>query len=162
MRTQTFIATVLSIMLLTGCMTGNNTASARDKKGSIAQTMLQFKGIDDVEYIEISGPLLGLGKLLAKDALDDIPVKHVKGICILEAEGAADNVRQEILDKIGKALDDYEIIMSAKDDGDDVSIYAKTDGDKINELVLFVKSEATVIALNGNISFDEISAALSE
>ena len=161
MRTRTFITTTLCIILLTGCI-GNNTTAARNRNTSIVQTLSQFKGIDDVEYLDISGPLLGIGKLFAKDALDGVPMNKIKSINILEAEGAADNVREEIIEKVGKALTGYEILMSAKDDGDDVTIYADMDDDIINELILFVKNEATVIALSGKLSLKDVSKLIND
>lgn len=143
-------------MLLTGCMGCGSTTEAREKKGDIAQTMAQFKGIDDVEFLEIDGPLLGIGKLIAKEAKENLPTKNVKSICILDAESASDMVRQDIIDKMDRALSGYDLLMSAKDDGDDVTIYAKTDGDTIRELVVYVRNDVTVIALSGKISMEEI------
>jgi len=155
MKTKSIITLFICAVLLTGCACNNNSA-AKTAKSEVVSAMAQFKGTDNVEVLEFSGPVLGLGKLMLQQATEGIDTKSIKKVCILTGSDADESTRESIMNSISNSLNGYELLLSAKDAEDKVDIYTKMDGDFIKELILFVKNEATVIALTGNMSLDDI------
>jgi len=149
---------MICAVLLTGCAC-NKSDAKNTSKSDFVTAMSSFRGQSNVHYIELSGGLLNLGKAF----LDETPVKgissKVKKLSVLTAEEASLEKKEEIFSKLDRALDGHELMLSAKDDGDNVDIYALlADSDSvIKELVIYVKSEATVVALTGNISMDDLA-----
>lgn len=85
-------------------------------------------------------------------------INGIKNICIIEYDDCTIGVKDRFNSKVSALLDDSQMLMQARDDGDNVNIYGAVsdDSDKVTDLILYVPSDNTLICLFGTISVDAV------
>jgi len=163
MKTTKLLAVALASLMIVGCANNSKKSQKIAAESEITNIMKSFDGIEDVEYLEIGGPMLGFAKL----ALNATPLKSISSdlskVRILEFDDAEDGVISEISGKVKAALEPYELLVSARDGEDSIEIYANMDeNDKITELVLYTGSENAIIAVTGEIDPEDVAKVVDE
>lgn len=118
---------------------------------------------DGVDVVKI-GPLgMGLIRMAARVSADSdketlevlSSIKGLKNLTILDFEDAPR--RAEIAERIEKLLQDNNLILEAKDDGETVRIYGLEEGRYLKDCVIY-SSDGTLIFARGKVDIDRIMA----
>ena len=154
-----FIAILTLAVLMIGVVPA---LSAKDKKkeiktSDITTIVSDYRGKDGFTVFSIGKFGMSMVSKLAKIADDPEAVKIMKGLdkmVIVEYCDAEQAVKDEFTAKISKALKGAETIMSVKDGGESMNMYGSISdkGDTIDDLIIFVPEESTLICFFGKIS----------
>jgi hypothetical protein len=94
-----------------------------------------------------------------KDSKDEILqlVKDIKGLKILVNDKEGIKYYNEAIKKI--PTNDYELLLSVKDEAENVKFFTKGSGDNINELLLLIggKSNFVLMSFVGNLDLNKIA-----
>lgn len=118
---------------------------------------------DDEEFtmVYVSPKMFELFATVAGDELDaelKSLVKDLKGLKVLKTETNAVQVYKDAVKKI--PTNEYELLMTARDDGQNIKVLTKTKGnDIIEELLLLVggKDEFVLVSFVGNINLNDLA-----
>ncbi len=122
--------------------------------------------LDDERFtvVYISSKMFSiLGKLKIDDLQDEEAqaviemVQDLRGLRVLTTEETPNKFYQEAINKINTK--EYEVLMTVRDEGENVQFLIKDEGDQINELLLLVGGEDEFVMLSfiGTIDLDKIS-----
>lgn len=90
-------------------------------------------------------------------------VKDLEGLKVLKTETNALQVYKDAIKKI--PTNEYELLMTARDDGQNIKVLTKTKGDDIiEELLLLVggKDEFVLVSFVGNINLNDLAKVASK
>lgn len=134
--------------------------------GEVAGLVREYRHKDGFEVVSAGGFVLGLLKMAAKasaESREDREVleimDHLDRVVVVEYEGADQGVRSSFERKVSAILDDAEKIVEVKDDGDSLNVYGtmSKNGDRIEDIVIFIPEDCAMICLFGSISTDKIA-----
>lgn len=149
----------LLIIVLTGFLSPLNAQS-----DAITKYFDQYVNDDRFTVVYISPKMFEvLGKLDLEELKDEEAqmimdvVKDLKGLRVLTTEISPQKFYEEAKSKINTK--EYEILLTVRDDGENVQFLIKDEGDTINELLLLVGGEDEFVMLSfvGDIDLDKIS-----
>ena len=117
-----------------------------------------------LDVVSIGGIGLSLAKWAAKHD-DDVDIAAlaaidgVKRLMVVSYEDCPTALRDRFDRKIQNTLNGCELLMEAKDDGSDMSIYGdmSEDGSRIGDIVMYSPSESALICVFGSISADALA-----
>jgi hypothetical protein len=147
-------------------------APAQNAPSAIDKYFKQYVDDDRFTVVYVSSKLLGMFQKLNVQGLemDDRETKAIidlasdlDGIRILVAEQDAGALYKEAKSKINTK--EYEVLMTVRDEGENVEFLIKDDGDKtIHELLLMVggTDEFVLMSFVGRINLDKISQLITE
>lgn len=147
-------------------------AQAQNTTSAIDKYFKQYVDDDRFTVVYVSSKLLGMFQKLNINGLnmDDQETKAIidlasdlEGIRILVAEQDAAQFYKEAKSKINTK--EYEVLMTVRDEGQNVEFLIRDDGDKIiHELLLMVggDDEFVLMSFVGKISLDKISKLITE
>ncbi len=144
-------------------------AGARAKKarsGELIGLVKNYKHEDGFEVVSVGSLGMGLMKMIArasaeteedKAAIDVI--KDIGKVVVVEYSDADSGRRDSFNSRIAKVLDGAEKIVEVKDDGETVNIYGTSadDGESIDDIVIFIPEDCTLVCLFGTISSKNIA-----
>ena len=121
---------------------------------------------DNFTVVYISAKMFDMLGKLEIDELDDVEakavmevVKDMRGLRVLTTDVNPKQFYKEAINTIDTK--EYEILMTVRDDGDDIQFLIKDDGDNevIQELLLVVggEDEFVMVSFVGNLSINKIS-----
>lgn len=137
-----------------------------NKVQALVKEYRQYDGFDNVTM----GPLaLSLLKTIALSDADldreDREVlrsfSKIRRLTVLDFEDADAVVKERFVKKVQKALKGMELILEAKDDGDQLSIYGIDDGSQISDCILW-NPNSTLICVKGSVTLDKLMAAVND
>ena len=141
-------------------------ASARSLKNKMNAVVSEFRNCDGVEVIKIGSLPLAIARTAANFSTDldsdDIAalslISGVKGLLVMEFDDCSTSMKNRINNKIAKVLKGTEMLMSAKDDDDTVTIhgYVSEDGTYLDDLIIVTGEE--LVCIYGRISMQDLSA----
>lgn len=108
--------------------------------------------------------MLEIENMVDEDDAEDVDLKelremigNIKGLRILETDKNPEMYYKEAVNKINTK--DYELLVSVRDEGENVRIWTKTSGNVVNELFLLVggKEEFVMLSFVGDINLKSIS-----
>lgn len=117
--------------------------------------------------VYVSSKLFQMVSRLDLQAIDDIDDKEakiamevlsqLKGLRVLTTEVTPQTFYKEALQRL--KVDDYEVLLTVRDEDENVRIWVKDEGEVINELLLLVggNDEFVLLSLIGNIDLNKIS-----
>ena len=120
---------------------------------------------DDFTMVYVSPKMFKIGAKVAGDELDaelQSLMKDLKGLKVLRTEKDASAVYKSALNKL--PTNEYEILMTARDEGQNVKILTKTKSDDIiEELLLLVggEDEFILVSFIGNINLNDLAKVAS-
>lgn len=139
--------------------------SANAQVDAIDRFFESYQDDDDFTMVFVSPKMFEMIATGAGEALDDELqglVKSLKGLKVLRTEKDAKAVYKAALNKL--PTNEYEILMTARDDGQNVKILTKTRGDDvIEELLLLVggADEFILVSFVGNINLNDLAKVAS-
>ncbi len=116
--------------------------SKRDNMTSVVISKKMFQLVSSVPDLEIN--LEGM-------------TDKIEGLYVLTT-GDATNMK-DLKAEMSKTVDSgYELLMTVKDDGDDINMYIKQEGELIKEFLMLIEeqSDCTLISIDGSFTMDEI------
>lgn len=139
-------------------------ASAQDTD-AIDRFFTQYQDDEDFTMVYVSPKMFKMVAKVAEGEMDaelESLVNDLKGLKILQTEVNAAARYKEAIKKIPTS--EYEILMTARDDGQDIKILTKTQGeDIIQELLLLVggSDEFILVSFVGNINLNDLAKVAS-
>ena len=123
-----------------------------------------FKDCRKAEYVSISPFLMRLGKMFMSDKDKGIEDK-IKSMKVLDLEDCSRSVKE----KFNKSIvnldkNEYETLMSAKDENDNVQILIKEKKDIIKELIIVCGGEedCALILIKGDFKHEDIKELVEQ
>ena len=163
---------IISILLL-AVMTAGTTIPAKavtdtrkvDAK-AVIDLIKEYKVQEGFEVVSVGGLGLGLVRMIAKASADcqedreilDI-LDNLNKIIVVEYEDAGQSGRDSFNRKMEGILEGREKIMEIKDEGETLNLYGTSsdDGSSIEDIILYVPEDHTLICLFGSISSQKIA-----
>lgn len=119
----------------------------------------QYVDDDNFTVVYISPKMFEMVSKIAPDDMDPevkSVIKDLKGLRILTTEYNVEAFYKEAKSKIN--TNEYEVLMTVRDDGTNVEFLVKDSGDIINELLLLVGGdEFVMMSFVGNIDLNKIA-----
>lgn len=119
----------------------------------------KYKGMEDVENIQLSGWVLKLVATFSDDEEAGKVLRHISRLRVLTMENG-NLVPQAEFNQLLKQVrkDKFEDLMHIREDGEDVQILIREDKDRITDLLLLVhdKDSFTMLSLEGALRFKDL------
>ena len=147
------------------CM--NTTAKIQAQADGITKYFNQYIDDDRFTSVYVSQKLFGMIQKMDLNAIGDIEegeakvakevLDQLKGLRVLTTEEQPLMFYKEALNTL--KTNEYDLLLSVKDKGENVRIWTKDEGDIIHELLLLVggEEEFVMLSLIGNIDLAKIS-----
>lgn len=163
---------LITIVLLAAFTVGpalSGAAAAERKKvntGAVAGLVREYNVYPGFEVVSVGGLGLGLVKMIAKasaESEEDRQVLEVldglRKVIVVEYEDADDDRRDSFNRKAASLLENAEKIVEVKEDGETLDIYgtSASGGERLDDLIVFIPEDCTLICLFGSISSDKIA-----
>ncbi len=126
----------------------------------------QYQDDEEFTMVYVSPKMFEMFAKVAGEELDaelQNLVKDLKGLKVLKTETNALQVYEDAINKI--PTKEYELLMTARDDGQNIKVLTKTKGDDIiEELLLLVggSDEFVLVSFVGNINLDDLAKVASQ
>ncbi len=149
------------LILMLGILTWNVQAQA----DAIDKYFQQYLEDDDFTVVYVSPKMFQLISKLDLNEVDNDPeaklvmetIKDIKGLRVLSTDVNAMDRYKEAMNKIN--TNEYEVLVTVRDKGENVRIWIKEEASVISELLLIVGAldEFVMLSFVGNIDLDKIS-----
>jgi len=139
--------------------------SAFGQTDAIDRFFEDYQDNDDFSMVYVSPKMFQMFAQVAEDELDaelKSLVNDLKGLKVLRTEVDSKRFYKEAMKKI--PTNEYELLMTARDEGQNIKILTKTKGDDIiQELLLLVggADEFILVSFVGNINLSDLSKVAS-
>lgn len=169
---QTDMKRIIAILLLVVFACGQGIpeagAATRSKKvnpGDVASLVRTYNLYEGFDVVSVGGLGLSLVKLIGRHAVETAEEKAaldliggIRKIVVVEYEDASMDRKASFNRKMTGLLENAEKIVEVKEDGDTVNIYGMTsdDGEKIDDVIVFIPEECTLVCLFGSISSQKV------
>ncbi len=152
----------LAVLGLLGAGTAAFCAVKDDShKTEVKKLVKEFDGKKGFESINLGSFAISLMKAAADDdtAQAARAMDELKGITIVDMEDCSFAVRAEFRKRFAAIMGEDGLLMSVKDDGEDVLFYGKTsaDGKTVSDLIIYCPDDGELICLWGSISTEGMS-----
>lgn len=156
------IFAVLSLWLTAcSCIAENKHVNTNN----VINTIGEYKDVSGVQVISVGKLILGLGKFAAKLSTDSEEEKAaleilngIDKVVVINYEDAAEAQQNELNARFSDLFNQTETILEIKEDGTTVNIYGTSvnEGESIDDLMIFIPEEYTLICILGSISADKV------
>ena len=132
---------------------------------NVINTIGEYKDVSGVQVISAGKLILGLGKFAAKLSVDSEEeraaleiLNGIDKVVVLNYEDAAEAQKNELNARFSNLFNQTETILEVKEDGATVNIYGTSvnEGESIDDLMIFIPEEYTLICILGSISADKV------
>lgn len=165
------IAFVLLVAFAAGLGLPVEAVTDRNRVGQseIAGLVVKYRQKDGFEVVSAGGFILGLLKVVAKASAETQEdrefleiMDNLDRVVVVEYEEASQSDKGSFRRDVSGILRDAEKVLEVKDDGDTINIYGTVNkkGDRIEDIVIFIPEDCTMICLFGSISTDRITELL--
>jgi hypothetical protein len=146
---------IIIILLLSFCGT-----SAFAQIDAIEKYFDQYMDDENFSVVYVSPKMFKMvSKVLDEESNKEVTdvVKDLKGLRILKTSYNSLAFYKEAKSKIN--TNEYELLMNARDEGQNIEFYTKESGDIINELLLMVggKEDFILMSFVGNIDLNKVA-----
>lgn len=135
------------------------TASAYSQNTAIDKYFSAYENNADFTVVFVSPKMFNMIATATKDSKNEVAdlVKDIKGLKILSTEKDALKYYNEASKKI--PLNEYEVLMTVKDKGENVKFLTKGSGDVVDELLLLVGGGKSFVLMSfvGKLDLNKIS-----
>ena len=156
------IFAVLSLWLTAcSCIAENKHVNTNN----VINTIGEYKDVSGVQVISVGKLILGLGKFAAKLSFDSEEEKAaleilncIDKVVVINYEDTAEAQKNELNARFSDLFNQAETILEVKEDGATVKIYGTSvnEGESIDDLMIFIPEEYTLICVLGSISADKV------
>lgn len=160
------IAIVLLAALTAGSGMTAGAASRKSESAAVTSLVREYNNKQGFETVSVGGLGLGLVKIIAKAAAESPEDRKaleildgLNRVVVMEYESADPETRQEFAAKVEKVLENSEKILEVKDNGETMNLYGTSsgNGERIDDIILFVPQDCALICLFGKISTEKIA-----
>ncbi len=164
------IVTILFIglgLLMAGTATSCANAGSSAPKSEIKKLIKEFDRKKGVETVNLGSFAMSLVRKAAKAEVSDDDeamtairaMDKLNGMTIVDMEDSGRAVRDEFHRKFTALMGEEGLLMSVKDDGEDVLFYgtSTTDGRSVENLIIYMPSDGDLICLWGSISTEALA-----
>lgn len=168
------IITIMLITVFTACVgmqvlvAGIPAVQQTRKVNSSAVTNLVrgYGSVEGFEVVSVGSLGLGLVKLISNIAVEDEEDKaalavldNLRRVVVVDYEDAEKPQKDAFVQKMTDLLEGAEKIIEVKDEGETLNIYGTCSdkGDTIDDLIVFIPEDYTLICLFGSISADKVA-----
>lgn len=137
------------------------------QKSEVRRLIKEFDRKDGVETVNLGSFAVSLIRKVAKAEVsdDDEAMTAVRamdkltGLTIVDMEDSGSAVRDEFRRRFTALMGEENILMSVKDDGDDVFFYGITskDGKTVDDLIIYTPTDGDLICLWGSIGIEALA-----
>ncbi len=167
-----FLAILMTVAVMASATVDASAARKQPKvkSAAVVNMVKTYNHEDGFNVVSVGSLGLGLVKMIANAAAeteeDRAAVDVLSGLSkvfVLEYEDASQAKKDAFNAKMDNLLSNAEKILEVKDDGETVNIYGTSseDGDRIEDLIIFVPDECALVCLFGSISAEKIAVAVS-
>ena len=147
-----FFATLMLAVIFTGAVCPQTQAKKNESSNTAIALMERYDDEEGVEYIKISGFLLGIAKMAARGEEDGEILKHLDCMAVFSAENADAGIREQFFGELNGLMAGYEKAVEVNDSGEDMTVWFKyMDKDNISEMIMSTESEGAVIVMCGRL-----------
>ena len=140
--------------------------SVNAQNDAIDRFFEQYQDDEEFTMVYVSPKMFQMFAKVAGDELDaelQNLVKDLKGLKVLKTETNSLEVYKDAVKKI--PTKEYELLMTARDEGQNIKVLTKTKGDEvIEELLLLVggADEFVLVSFVGNINLNDLAKVASQ
>ncbi len=161
----------MTVALIAGTAADASAAQKQPKvkSAAVVNMVKTYNHEEGFEIVSVGSFGLGLVKMIAKASAEtqedraalDV-LNGLNKLFVLSYEDAPKAKKDAFNSKMGKLLENAEKILEVKDDGETVNIYGTSsdDGDKIEDIIIYVPEECALVCLFGSISAEKIAVAV--
>ena len=133
---------------------------------NIINTISEYKHVSGVHVISVGRLGLGLAKMVANLSAESEEeraaleiLNGINKVVVVNYEEATAAKQNELNSKLSRLLSKAEKILEVKDEEDNVNIYGTSvnGGDSIDDLMIFIPEDHTLVCVLGSISADRIA-----
>ena len=147
-----FIVTLMLAVIFMGAACPQTQAKKKESSNAAIALMEKYDREKGVEYIKISGFLLGIAKMAARGEEDGEILKHLDCMAVFSAENADAGIREQFFGELNGMMAGYEKAVEVNDSGEDMTVWFKyMDKDNISEMIMSTESEGAVIVMCGRL-----------
>lgn len=155
-----YFATILILLAMAAVP-----AAAMTKQQNVRWLFEKYHDAPDSDCVKVGSLLISLGKMFSdKDDPDTKVLDMVSEIVVLDLEESPENIRGSFRKDCSRLLEDtngYQLLMQARDDGEELSIYVSTDKDgNIRELIMVSDEDPALIYIKGEIPPEYINETI--
>lgn len=163
------IVTILFIglgLLMTGAATSCANAGEAPKS-EVKKLIKEFDKKKGVESVNLGSFAVAVIRKTAKAEVSDDDeamtavraMDELKGLTFVDMEDSSRAVRDEFHRKFTALMGEERLLMSVKDDGEDVLFYGTSspDGKTVEDLIIYMPSDCDLICLWGSISTESLA-----
>ena len=158
---------LITLLILAPLAFTASAQSGRISRSAVGAFITECKHYDGVETFRMGRIATGAAKILVRTATIGDPdawdalmlMKGIKSIYLMDYSDCDDRVKEKITTKLDKLLSKGELLMEARDNGDQMQIFGSVskNGDYVKDFVLYTPSDATVICVFGRVSLEDFS-----
>lgn len=161
-----FIAIVLLTALTAGSGMTVGAASRKANSAAVTSLVREYNNREGFETVSVGSLGLGLVRVIAKAAAESPEDRKaleildgLNRVVVMEYASADSQTRQEFTAKVEKILENSEKILEVKDGGETLNLYGTSsgNGERIDDIILYVPEECSLICLFGKISTEKIA-----
>lgn len=152
------VLALAGVVLVSVALQSAVTLQARSVKSPLTEVLQRYESEDGVESVQIGGFLLGIAKTAMKGEEEGEILKYLDRMTVFSAGNASASLKAALVEDLEKVLKDYQKAVEMKDDGDDMTIWFKMQGeDVVSEMLMFSGSETAVILMQGEIPVEVLA-----
>ncbi len=170
MDMKRIIAMLMMAVVIAGTMVEAEAKDRNVRSGEVISLIRNYNLEEGFEVVSVGNLGLGLAKMVARIAAESEEEKAVVNlmtglnkVLVVEYEDASQEKKDSFNAKISKLLTEAEKIIEVKDDGETVNIYGTSadDGETIDDLMIFIPEESTLVCLFGSISSKAVADVMA-
>ena len=153
------IAAVVLLALPSVCL------SAQTDGLNLKQVVNKYKEYKKADFMKVDGFLLSIAKVGMK-ADDEMPAEAVdalKSIILLSLDDCKPNIRQAFRAEMTDALAGCEMMLEARDEGDNVGIYVgRMDENYFEDFIIYESEDCDLIIMQGKFPLSALQSMVDE
>lgn len=148
----------------------SNSGAGKKDMSDLSALIREYKSNDGFDCVSVGGVLLSLARTVAKAEVADDPdamaalslLKGVNHITVADYESCSKSVADSFSKKAKAILQDFEMLMEAKDGESSVVLYGTMSNDAklLKNVIVFAPQDQALICIEGKISMDDLGTIM--
>ena len=173
MKKRILLLKMIVLLVLTQLMAGAP-AQAKTKalpRQQITTLVSDFSGQNGFEVVRVGRLGMGLVKSVmrraARESGDESVLgllRGIKSVSVVHFEDAAPGVKARFVRRLDRMLEDVDLLVEAKSDGEEMRIFGVVDedGSKVTDFVAYSPKDCVLLCLYGSMSTRQLSKIMEE
>ena len=164
-----FVILLLVLVPLAAAAQGKAKALPRQQ---ITTLVGDFSRTNGFEVVRVGRLTMGLVKTIVRKAVQESGdedtaavlslISGIRSVSVVDFEDAAPEARERFSRRLDRMLDGVDLLMEAKDNGEDMRLFGVVDeaGDRLSDFIVWSPPECKLICLYGSMSMRKLSRFL--